>query len=230
MIQTATSSPGTDQAGPGSPRRQARSQATRTALLDAALHEFAAHGFEAASTRAIAARAGTHQPQINYHFASKQELWLAAVEHLFLRLDEAIARHLPEGVEQGFGPGVTRSSLAAGIRSFVRAVAELPELNRIMVQEATTGSDRLSTIVEQYTRPRYELLADNWRTLRERGDVPDIDETVFYYSLIGAASLPYVNSPEAHLLGVDTTTDAFVEAHADALILMFLGPDDGSGS
>ncbi len=35
-------------------RRQARSEATRTALLDAALTEFAAHGFEGASTRAIA--------------------------------------------------------------------------------------------------------------------------------------------------------------------------------
>lgn len=230
MMQTAPHAPSAAHSQPNTRRSQARSRATRTALLDAALHEFAAHGFEAASTRAIAARAGTHQPQINYHFDSKQDLWLAAVEHLFLRLDEAIERHLPEGVGSGFGPHATRSSLAAGIRSFVRAVAELPELNRIMVQEATTGSDRLALIVDHHTRPRYELLADNWRTLRERGDVPEIDETVFYYSLIGAASLPYVNSPEAHLLGVDTTTDAFVEAHADALILMFLGPNDGSDS
>ena len=36
--------------------------------------EFAAHGFEGASTRAIAAAAGTHQPQINYHFESKDDV------------------------------------------------------------------------------------------------------------------------------------------------------------
>jgi TetR/AcrR family transcriptional regulator len=211
---------------PTARRRQARSEATRTALLDAALHEFAAHGFEGASTRAIATRAGTHQPQINYHFDSKHVLWLAAVEHLFTQLDEAMRRHTPDDVE----PGVNRASFAAGIRALVRAVAELPELNRIMVQEATIGSDRLATIVDQYTRPRYELLAGDWRTLRDRGEVVEIDETVFYYSLIGAASLPYVNSPQAQLLGLDTTTDEFVEAHANALILLFLGPDDWSDS
>jgi len=55
-------------------RRQARADATRTALLDAALVEFAANGFEGASTRTIAERAGTHQPQINYHFDSKEAL------------------------------------------------------------------------------------------------------------------------------------------------------------
>ena len=46
----------------------------------------AAHGFDGASTRAIAARAGVHPPQINYHFQSKAELWRAAVEVLFTEL------------------------------------------------------------------------------------------------------------------------------------------------
>ena len=56
------------------------------ALLDAAAVEFAAHGFEGASTRRIAERAGAHQPQINYHFASKEQLWRATVDHLFALL------------------------------------------------------------------------------------------------------------------------------------------------
>ena len=47
------------------------STVTRASLIEAAVHEFAAHGFDGASTRAIAMRAGVHQPQINYHFASK---------------------------------------------------------------------------------------------------------------------------------------------------------------
>jgi AcrR family transcriptional regulator len=60
--------------------------------------EFAAHGFEGASTRAIATAAGTHQPQINYHFDSKDELWKAAVDHLFDRLDQAVSEQLGETV------------------------------------------------------------------------------------------------------------------------------------
>jgi AcrR family transcriptional regulator len=200
-------------------RRQARSAATRTALLDAALAEFAAHGFEGASTRTIAAAAGTHQPQINYHFDSKDELWRAAVDHLFTRLDDSVGRHLrdtPSAIDD-------RTRFARGIRAFVRAAAELPELNRIMVQEATIDSDRLRWIVERHTRPRFLSLISDWRVLRDTGEVPDVDEVVLYYSLVGAASLAYVNAPEARLLGHDTLSAAFIDAHADALVLLFLG-------
>jgi AcrR family transcriptional regulator len=200
-------------------RRQARSAATRTALLDAALAEFAAHGFEGASTRTIAAAAGTHQPQINYHFDSKDELWRAAVDHLFARLDDSVGRHLrdtPSAIDD-------RTRFARGIRAFVRAAAELPELNRIMVQEATIDSDRLRWIVERHTRPRFLSLISEWRVLRDTGEVPDVDEVVLYYSLVGAASLAYVNAPEARLLGHDTLSAAFIDAHADALVRLFLG-------
>ncbi len=201
-------------------RRQARADATRTALLDAALTEFAANGFEGASTRAIAERAGTHQPQINYHFESKDALWRAAVDHLFGRLDHTVRCHLdslPASDERG--------RLASEIRAFTRSAAELPELNRIMVQEATIDSDRLRWIVEQHTRPRFEKLTATWRNLRRAGTVPDIDEVVLYYSLIGAASLAYVNAPEARLLGHDTMANSFIDAHAEALVTLFLGSD-----
>ncbi len=53
--------------------------ATRRRLVEAALVEFAAHGYEGASTRVIAERAGVHQPLINYHFRSKADLWRASV-------------------------------------------------------------------------------------------------------------------------------------------------------
>jgi hypothetical protein len=120
-----------------------------------------------------------------------------------------------------------RKQFAARIRAFVQTVAELPELNRIMVQEATIDSDRLAWIVESHTRPLFDEISAVWRELRASGQAHDIDETVAYYSLIGAASLAYVNAPEARLLGRDTLNDSFVEAHANALVLMFLGPDEG---
>ena len=206
-------------------RRQARAPATRSALLDAALQEFAAHGFEGASTRRIAAAAGTHQPQINYHFESKDALWKAAVDHLFARLDRAVGEHLGE-TDPGWD---TRAGFAANVRAFVRAAAGLPELNRIMVQEATIDSDRLQWIVDTHTRPRFEVVTEQWRRLRADGAVADIDEVVLYYSLVGAASLAYVNAPEARRLGHDTLAESFIDAHADALVTMFVGPVDGSG-
>ena len=221
MTTIETSPPATP---PATRRRQARATATRTALLDAALQEFAAHGFEGASTRAIATAAGTHQPQINYHFDSKEELWKAAVDHLFGRLDDAVSEHLGDA-DPGWD---SRAGFAVNIHAFVRAAAGLPELNRIMVQEATIDSERLQWIVERHTRPRFELVTEQWRRLRADGVVADIDETVLYYSLVGAASLAYVNAPEARLLGHDTLAESFIEAHATALVTMFLGADEGT--
>ena len=50
---------------PPSPRQRRRSSdAVRERLIEAATLEFTEHGFEAASTRSIAARAEAHQPQI----------------------------------------------------------------------------------------------------------------------------------------------------------------------
>jgi len=190
------------------------------------LREFAAHGYESASTRAIAAAAGTHQPQINYHFESKEDLWKAAVDHLFERLDLAVAEHVDESI----AAHDTAMEFASTVRAFVHAAARLPELNRIMVQEATIDSQRLRWIVERHTRPRFDTVTARWRRLRERGLVPDIDETVLYYSLIGAASLPYVNAPEARLLGHDTSAASFVDAHADALVMMLLGTSDSTNA
>ncbi|MEZ5375906.1 MAG: TetR/AcrR family transcriptional regulator [Acidimicrobiales bacterium] len=191
----------------------------RRALVEAALHEFAAHGFDAASTRAIATRAGTHQPQINYHFESKLELWRASIDWLFERLDGLMS-------EAGTAASPsTRADFAAAIRGLVYAVARLPELNRIMVQEATVDSERLAWIVDRHTRRRYETLMVSWDDLRRAGDVPDIDALTAFYSLVGAASLVYVNAPEVRrVVGVDPIDDDFVRRHADAVVTMILGP------
>lgn len=199
-------------------RRQARADDTRQALLDAALTEFADKGFDAASTRAIAAAAGTHQPQINYHFDSKEALWRATVDHLFGRLDEVLAPHDLRTDE-------TASSVdrvASLIRGFVHAASELPELNRIMVREATSDSPRLRWIVDHHTRPRFEEAVRMWRETQTDASVNQMDDSVFYYSLIGATSLAYANAPEARLLGRDPSSDGFVSAHADAVVRMFL--------
>jgi len=68
-----------------SPTRRTSDQ-RRDQVLDAATHEFAAHGYNAASTAAIAKLAGISQPYIYALFPNKRELFLAAharmIDHL----------------------------------------------------------------------------------------------------------------------------------------------------
>jgi AcrR family transcriptional regulator len=59
-----------------------RGEDTRQRLIDAALEIFAAYGFEGASTRMLADRAGANLAAIPYHFGSKEGLYLAAARSI----------------------------------------------------------------------------------------------------------------------------------------------------
>ena len=58
----------------------------REHVLDAAIAEFAAQGYHAASTTAIARRAGISQPYIYALYRNKRELFLAAYRHVAERI------------------------------------------------------------------------------------------------------------------------------------------------
>ena len=196
----------------------------RERLLEAALAEFGAKGFDGASTHAIARRIGGHQPQINYHFESKEALWTAAVDHLFAELRRAVQGLDLATVRRGRDDvGRLAATFAELIRRFVRFAAAHPELSQIMVHEATVPSDRLTWMVERHVKPLYEAGRSLWRRLRQAGIAAPIDDRFFHYVMVGAASLVYVNAPEARLLtGVEPTAQRWVETHADGLVAMLL--------
>ena len=52
----------------------------RRVILDAALDVFSAHGFRGATVDRIAERAGMSKPNLLYYFASKQAIYVAALE------------------------------------------------------------------------------------------------------------------------------------------------------
>jgi len=58
-------------------------QNTREALLEAALHCFAAHGFDGTSIRMIAQRSGRPLSLIGHHFGSKEGLYIEVFRYLF---------------------------------------------------------------------------------------------------------------------------------------------------
>ena len=220
---------------PSPPRRsQQRGVDTQRELLDAALQEFSAVGFDAASTRAIATRAGVRQGQLTYHFETKDALWRATVDHLFARFDAELATATAVAATRGVDETDVVVRFESSVRGLVCAVSRLPELNRMMVHEATTDSERLAWLVDRHVRARFEQLSSLWQQVQAGGHTHlDADPILIHYCLIGAASLLYVNAPEAaRLLGAtDSTaattaaiTDALVDAHADTIVAMLLGP------
>ena len=194
----------------------------REALLQSALVEFGTKGFDGASTLSIARRVEAHQPQINYHFQSKEILWTTAVDYLFGLLGQELRGVLPSEASRADVPELA-TAFAEGIRRFVRFAAAHPELNQIMVHEGTAASDRLTWMTQTHVKPFFDGIRPAWQVLRNVGVAAPIDNEILYYVLVGAASLPYVNASEVRLLtGQDPCSRKWIDAHADGLVAILL--------
>ncbi len=73
------------------PGTHPRGEDTRQRLVETATEIFALHGYEGASTRMLAERAGVNLPAIQYYFGSKEGLYRAAVEHIMLYIETQMA-------------------------------------------------------------------------------------------------------------------------------------------
>jgi AcrR family transcriptional regulator len=107
------------------PRRPG--EATRTAIIDAALRSFGERGYDGASTRAIAAAAGTNIASISYHFGGKDGLRTACAEHVAARIAQVMGAAAPPARD----PAAARADLAGMLRGFCLFVLRSPEAGLI---------------------------------------------------------------------------------------------------
>ena len=69
----------------------ARGTETRERLVAAGLALFGERGFDAASTRDIAAAAGLNAPSLQYYFNNKEGLYLACLRHVVVRIWDGVS-------------------------------------------------------------------------------------------------------------------------------------------
>lgn len=101
-------------AGSGEPRRRGRrpaGQDTRAQILEAAREQFAEHGYDKASGRAIARAAGVDPALVRHYFPSKSELFAAAFMPSAVNPLTRVAHLAGEGPEI-FAEGVLRTVLS----------------------------------------------------------------------------------------------------------------------
>jgi AcrR family transcriptional regulator len=204
---------------PKTRRPQQRSLDTRDKLIATAALVFAERGFQGATTRVIAERAGVALAALPYHFETKEALWRAAAESLFA----ALRRELGARV-QGMADLPPDERLSALIGDFVRFAARHPELHRFMLQEGGGESPRLAWLVDRHVRPLFRGLRTAIREAQEQGLAPPGRPEHLFYAWIGAASMPYAVAPEFRLLtGIDPAAPARVEEHVALLLRLFRG-------
>lgn len=198
---------------------------TREHMLDVALEAFAELGYDGASTRTIASRAGVNQGLIPYYFGTKEALWRESVDRAFadLRAGLEVAQE-----DAAVGESSTDERVEQLIRRFVRFAARRPAFVRLMNAEGKRDGPRMRWIVDHHVRPVYEATRVLAESAAPVARMPaGLDAAHYFYILVGAVTQLFHQGPEFHrLTGRDPADEAVVEAHADALVALFARPKE----
>jgi AcrR family transcriptional regulator len=194
---------------------------TREKLVSAALDVFTEKGFEAASTRQIAARVGVNHGLIPYYFGTKQRLWQAAVDHAFGGMQDEIDAVMADPASLD-----PRERISRIIRAHVYFVAQRPAFVRLMFEEGKRRGERMRWIVDRHVQPLYDSLAEVIEQLPLQGGAAlDVSPVHFFYVMAGATGLIFHQAEECRRVsGVDPFDPTIVETHARVVERMLLGP------
>ncbi len=197
---------------------QERTVQTRDRIERAAMAVFSEVGFDAASTYAIAERAGVRQQLITYHYGTKQKLWEAAVDRVFSGFGERFRAHL-EGLEGVDEP--TRLRLL--LREFMRYSAEHPEVARLMMHEGGNPGPRLTWLYQRHSGPFFRELLALIRRAQDQGLAAAGDPVHFLYLFVGSVGM-FTHRAEAELVNGGRAVDGdFVEGYIEFVLGVLLG-------
>jgi len=199
-------------------KRGRSSKITRDMILQAALREFAEQGYEGATTASIARRVGVTQPLVHYHFGSKEALWRATVDSLFVRLADRIASS--ERDVEGMGPAARLVTLTY---DFIDFLVEHPELARLLVNEGVVHTPRLAWLVDTYVKPMFR----KWEGYLEEGKkahlIKDIPNPFILFGFLGACQHFFDLAPLVkEVFDVDARDEEVSRSYANAMIEIFL--------
>jgi AcrR family transcriptional regulator len=161
------------------PRGRHYKEGRQQALLDAASRVFAEHGFDAATTREVAERAGCSEGLIHRYFGGKRGLLLALLES---RAEKSAAnlRDLP----------VKGLPVLDVVRQILRiqldAIWESQDIMRVNVSRGSIDAEIGQVISERFNEVRVAQILEYLRALAAEGRVrEDVDLDSIAHSLAG---------------------------------------------
>lgn len=147
---------------------------TRASLIEAGLHLFGQKGYEATSTRQLAARAGTNIASIAYHFGGKAGLRLACARAVAERVGAVVPPAAPP-------ESITSDDALARIERIVEALVTLilsapqaQDMVAFMVRELSDPGEIADVIYAEFLAPRHGAMSALWAAATGRS--PEDDE------------------------------------------------------
>lgn len=147
-------------------RKEASAQQTRAALVAAAMHLFGQKGFDATSTRDIAAAAGTNVASIAYHFGSKEGLRHACAARIVATLGE-----LAGASAIAFDPDGDADAALAFLETIITRMVQFLTINpaasdvvAFVLREVSQPGAVMDVIYGQLFEPVHEAICRIWAT------------------------------------------------------------------
>jgi TetR/AcrR family transcriptional regulator len=193
---------------PRGPDRKRDPERTRERLLEAALLEFAEHGYAGARISAIAKRAGVNQQLVSYYFDGKEGLF------------KALQGRWRDTAAQAGAPDRPLAEVAA---EFLRLNAENRPWARMLVWGALAdGGAAPDSGAAPDDEPFFLGMVDDLRRRQEAGEIAaDLDPGHLMLLVFGAVLAPTVVPQIARqFTGLDPDSGEFREAYAAQLKLV----------
>jgi TetR/AcrR family transcriptional regulator, regulator of cefoperazone and chloramphenicol sensitivity len=199
------------------PGAQSRGEDTRRRILETALQVFAIDGYEGASTRQLAERAGVNLPAIQYYFGSKEGLYRAVIdsiiEHTEVQMAPLTARVKAALASQDTPREELLELLCLMLELFVALVSngKQVEAKRLFFARAevedTPGLERLhESGMRQIFQPCLEL------TGRLLGRSTEDRETVLRALTVFGQVTIFCDKPVRRILQLGELTEDYVRA------------------
>lgn len=133
-------------------------------LLQAAIQEFALHGYDHGTVRRICGRADVNVNAVKYYFTDKRGLYVEAVKEAHRARHEAqeslVSRQLiPSGDNPETLPQVRLKAFIQQMVGMALAAQDRSDFKQVlMLREFANPTEAAQHIVQQFVRPHFELL------------------------------------------------------------------------
>jgi len=197
-------------------RRQRRGEHTRERILEAATTEFALHGLEGASIRAIARRAGVSHTRFVYYFDSKEGLWQAVA---LRTISDLTSRYVAPLTQRGKIEDADLLKLLW--TEYIRFSYENPQVSWIMSHLARERTDS-KWRVDRDIKPAHDRTAQLIRSAQRAGRMIKGDPHHIHYLFLGAVTRIFMLRGEAEeFTSLRIDDPGFLKEHTRLVLSLF---------
>jgi AcrR family transcriptional regulator len=200
---------------------------TRQRLLRAASELFAVTGFHGATARDIAHRAGANVAAANYHFGSKEALYLEVLRTQFAEIRARLAKRAPvptEAVLRRLPHHELERLVELRLITMLEVLVGPPAsvYGPLIQREMCDPSAALPHIVEEFIRPQMLEMRAIYRHMFPTLSLADTDRCVF--SMVGQVMFYHVMRPAVlRFMGRDEYPRGFAQKVAEHILEFSLG-------